>query len=78
VEYVLLVSWIFGAQASSYQTSFANRELCSQARAMLLDEAKRVEDLAGVTRQRRTSSGQTIEINPGVPPMLSVVCVKQK
>ena len=79
MEYVLLVSWMFGVQTSSYQVEFGSRELCDAAREELVIEEARIAMERAKVSELRSTSGQVIgTVGPGVAPILSAICAKRK
>jgi hypothetical protein len=50
METILLVTWfVMGAQPSSYEVRFGSKQACSQARAELMTEEKRLSDTSSKT-----------------------------
>ena len=78
LEYILLVTWILGAQsASSYTAEFGSLALCADAKSKLAAEEQRITELRRATVGTQTPSGGII-VGAGPTPTLMATCAKKR
>jgi hypothetical protein len=74
--YILLVTWLFAGDPTSYQVQFSDQAACEDARSALMAEAAKLpRELA--EHEAHVNDVMRVTISPGRAPRIVVVCAKQ-